>query len=291
MTGHLIHIGYPKTGSMFLRRWFRMHPQLLYAEGGIAGFRNVYEIARSAAAPKKDILYRVTSSEALSTPHIFVGEQVVDYDRIKNLPVAQAEACNTLAALFPTAKVLIITRGFRSILLSSYSQFLRAGGRYRFEEFVQSAGPAQAWNYDFVISLYTRAFGESNVIVMPYEFLRDDAGRFVGTLADRLGLAPIAPDAGRINPSLSAIEMYWYPRLTRRVHALPIGNALKRLYVLGVRANRFRRVISVLQRFRRGSAVDDAAIDEQFVDSYRGKAESLRGNPLYGPYADEYLHR
>src|SRR5262249_37217403 len=42
MTGHLIHIGYPKTGSNFLRAWFAQHPQLAYADGGIAGFLDAY---------------------------------------------------------------------------------------------------------------------------------------------------------------------------------------------------------------------------------------------------------
>ena len=46
MTGHLIHIGYAKAGSSFLRSWFAQHPQLAYAEGGIAGFPDVHALVR-----------------------------------------------------------------------------------------------------------------------------------------------------------------------------------------------------------------------------------------------------
>jgi hypothetical protein len=50
MSRHLVHIGYPKAGSTYLQRWFASHPQLAYREGGIAGFPNVYALARDGAA-------------------------------------------------------------------------------------------------------------------------------------------------------------------------------------------------------------------------------------------------
>ena len=33
MIGHLIHIGYAKAGSTFLRSWFAQHPQLVLCGG------------------------------------------------------------------------------------------------------------------------------------------------------------------------------------------------------------------------------------------------------------------
>ena len=78
MTGHLIHIGYPKTGSNFLRRWFAAHPDLAYIEGGIGGFAGVLDIAREGVSPHPDAAYRVTSAEGLATPHANIGVDVVD---------------------------------------------------------------------------------------------------------------------------------------------------------------------------------------------------------------------
>ena len=105
MTGHLVHLGYPKTGSNFLRGWFLAHPQLAYADGGIAGFHNVYQIAQAGAAPRAGVLYRVTSCEGLATPHPSFGNAVFDYGRERPLPIAeaQAEVCRILASLFPNA--------------------------------------------------------------------------------------------------------------------------------------------------------------------------------------------
>src|SRR5688572_8511748 len=87
MTGHLIHIGYPKTGSNFLRRWFDAHPQLAYANDGIAGFTNVYEVARSGAALPTDVRYRVTSAEGLATPHPTFGDPVSEFDAPWPVPI------------------------------------------------------------------------------------------------------------------------------------------------------------------------------------------------------------
>src|SRR4051812_4316457 len=122
MVGHLVHIGYPKTGSNFLRRWFQRHPQLAYAEGGIAGFQSVYELAKPGGAQRPGVLYRVTSSESMATPHEHVGDPIGTYEMKGwgGLP-GQTAVCTTLAELFPAARVLIVTRGFRSMILSSYS--------------------------------------------------------------------------------------------------------------------------------------------------------------------------
>jgi hypothetical protein len=198
-----------------------------------------------------------------------------------------------LAELFPNALVLIVTRGFRAMILSSYSQYVRSGGDVDLADLIAmntNLSQLDPWNYDALIDLYTRAFGEANVIVMPYELLREDAGAFTRSLETRLGLAHLEMKADRVNASLSAVEMYWYPRFTRAVRALPIGSRLRRLYHRGAFANRFRRPIDMLQRVRPGRPVTADAIPDEIVNAYRGKAERLRANPLYAPYAADYLH-
>ena len=229
MTGHLIHIGYAKTGSNFLRRWFSDHPQLDFVDGGIAGFRDIYEISRRSAAPTDGILYRVSSSEALATPHPWVGLPAIDYDRIRadHMPAAQAEACATLAALFPNARVLLVTRGFRSMMMSAYSQYARSGGEDDLFALAEGGEGSNAWNYDHVIGLYRSAFGDG-LIVLPYELLRDDADAFVRELERRLGLSLCPAPELRLNSALSPEELSWYPRIARLVRKLPIGDRARR---------------------------------------------------------------
>jgi hypothetical protein len=288
VSGHLIHIGFPKTGSNFLRRWFREHPGLAFSDGGIAGYRDVYEIAREGVAPRRDVLYRVTSSESFTAPHRDSGREHYRVDDQIDPATGQKNICELLAALFPDAHVLIVTRGFRSMLLSSFSQYVRSGARVAFEEFVNDPLIEDPWDYDRVIGLYRSAFGTEKVIVMPYELLRDDADRFIRTLEERLGLSHHACAPDRLNTALSPAELYWYPRLTRIVQRLPIGARLKRAYLRVVFANRFGLAIAMLQRIRPGTPVTADAIPEQLIAAYRAKATTLRDNALYAAYAREY---
>jgi hypothetical protein len=288
MSGHLLHVGFPKTGSNFLRGWFRDHPQLAYSEGGIAGYHGVYEIAREGVAPRPEVRYRVTSSEEFTAPHRDTGREHYRLDDPLDPAVAQENACTLLASLFPNAHVLIVTRGFRSMIFSSFSQYVRTGAGVPFEEFVTHPLIERPWDYDRVIGIYRNAFGADKVLVMPYELLRDDVERFVRTLEERLGLAHCAAPPGRPNTALSPAEMYWYPRLTRLVQRLPIGSRLKRTFLRGIFRNRLRPAIALLQRVRPGTLVTEDAIPEQLIAAYRARARSLRENPLYAPYAREY---
>ena len=164
--GHLIHIGYAKTGSSLLRRWMAAHPQLRYADRGIAGFHNILEAVALSAAPSDGILFHVTSSEALAHPHVFADRDLVDYERVKRTSMAEAQAqvCSMLAAIFPTAHVLVVTRGFRSIILASYSQYVRSGGHAGLAEAFE--GGWEAWDYDHLIRLYSEAFGDRLIVML-----------------------------------------------------------------------------------------------------------------------------
>jgi hypothetical protein len=302
MTKHLIHIGYPKAGSTYLQRWFEAHPQLAYGEGSIAGFRDVYAIARAGATSNDAPLYRVTSFEGLSAPQGNAGQQFVSYSTAPaiDIPTAQLNVCTMMASLFPSATVLIVTRGFRSMILSSYSQFVRSGGdagladlgnvaigahgSTEHERLVQRA----PWDYDRVIGAYTDAFGAENVIVMPYELLRDDATQFTRVLSRHLGIEQIEGSRDRVNESLSPVEMYWYPRITRLVRRLR-SQRLFRLYIRAAFHNRLKGPIRILQRLRPGTPVTAATLPDAILEQFRGRAESLRDHPLYAPYLADYL--
>ena len=296
MTGHLIHIGYPKTGSNFLRRWFDEHPQLDYAEGGIASFRDVYEIVRRGAVEPTRARYRVTSAEGLATPQASFGVSITEHGTAawpRPMHETQADTARILSELFPNAKILIVTRGFRSAIFSMFSQFARTAGPGDLAQFcadLERAIPARldGWDYCWLIGLYERAFGADNVILLPWELLRDDATRFVGTLANRLDVEPLAPSRDRVNPSLSGEELYWYPRMSGVVRRL----GSKRLFGLWSRAafaSRLTPVVRMLQGLRPATPLTAADIPESLVNAYRGRADCLSVRPLYAPYAADYL--
>lgn len=291
-TRHLLHVGYPKAGSTFLQQWFSGHPQLAHHYGAIAGFRDMHAIAREGTLDHH-YRYRVTSNEELVAPRPDAGSAAVDYEHPREgvtLAVAQERVCAMLAALFPNATVLIVTRGFRSMILSSLSQYARSGGEADLRELLGHGQQREhAWHYDALIALYRRTFGDENVLVLPYELLRDDAEAFTRTLAGRLGIDPHPPSRERVNESLSPVEMVWYPRLTRIVRCVP-SRRLFDLYIRAALRNDLRLPIALLDRIRPVKPFTSGSIPEEVVARFRGCADSLRENPLYAPYAADYLH-
>ena len=298
MTRHLLHVGYPKAGSTFLQRWFDGHPQLAHTYGGIAGFRDMHAIAREGFT-RGEVLYRVTSNEEFSAPRPDAGSAAVDYEHPRELTIAasQERICSILSDVLPGSTVLIVTRGFRSMIFSSLSQYARSGGLRDLAVMVRTPPPQmqpdprkpEKWHYDHLIGLYRRAFGEENVIVMPYELLHDDADAFTRTLSTRLGIDSHPPLRERVNESLSPAEMYWYPRLTRFVRRIPSRRLFDR-YIRAALQNDLRRPIAWLHRLKPGTEFTPKSIPDELVSAFHGFAESLRGDPLYAPYAADYLH-
>lgn len=300
MIGHLIHIGFPKTGSNALRAWFRSHPQLEYADGGIAGFHNVFQLAKRGAVPRAGVRHYVTSAEHLSVPTANAGDPVhtVDRDGWVEIPQAQSAACDLLAGLFGSARILCVTRGFRSMVLSSYSQFVRAGGTLGLTEFCDSihANPSgNVWHYDRVLALYRHAFAPAQVRFMPYELLRDDPARFTRELEDWLGLDRSDVLPRRINTAVASEALVWYPRITRAVLAAPIGRGLRRLlyrwHLERTMSDGYRQPMRIAHALFPSAPIRAADIPGTCLDAFRGKADALREDPLYEPYADDYFHR
>jgi hypothetical protein len=290
MTRHLIHVGYPKAGSTYLQRWFERHPQIAYLEGGVAGYRSVYDIVTEAASPPPVApLWRVTSTEGLTAPVKSLGQWRAEAMHGRMAEIERA--CSSLAEMFPSATVAIVTRGFRSMILSSYSQYVRSGGTHTLEALMRhERGTDHPWNYDATISHYRARFGSENVIVLPYELLSETPARFLSELELRLGLEPTPAPADRINPSLSPAELAWYPRLAHAVNRLPlVGVRARRLLARATFRNRLSKPITVMQRLSPRPAVTAAMIDDDMLETFRSYADCLRDEPLYAPYSDDYL--
>ena len=291
MTGHLIHIGYPKTGSTFLQRWFKANPQLAYAVGALAGFPSVGYIVKEGATGPRRVSHRVTSEEGLSMPRSHPWQPPS-----LDLAEAQAEVCGMLAGLFPDARILLVTRGFRSMIRSVYAEWVRRGLDLGIADFcarmAETTG-GDLLDYDHLISLYQQAFGADRLLILPYELLRDDPVAFIRELERWLGLDHFPPDPARVNPAISAHELYWFPRIARVARSLPVPGGLKRrlrdnYHVLAEKL-RLRRGLRLIGRFRPDLRVTEETIPDDYVEACRGKAERLRGLALFEPYAEDYL--
>lgn len=315
MKGHLIHIGFPKTGSTFLQHWFEKHPQLLYAPGGLGGFYNVYDISRHACQNSVEYLYHVTSDESLVNPAFSTGTIPVEFGRkmtppFLNSKLARSAVCSTLKSLYPNGKILFITRGFKGITDSGYSQYVKAGGVLDFKEHTERITAAfkdmsakntisEGMNFSLIISLYAEAFGKENMIVLPYELLRDDQNKFLSIIEETLGLTHSEEKIGRINQSLSPEELYWYPRISRlvsrisRFFGIRFYTIIYTWYVQKTLFNRFKKIIAILNKIKPGHLVIETDPNDAMWNYFRKyHAEDFSGKlrdfPVYTPYLADY---
>ena len=244
----------------------------------------------------------MTSAEAFTTPHTSVGRRRSTTIKFADISMADAQtrACELLAELFPAAHILIVTRGFRSMILSSYSGSMCAPAARLTGELCAGGaaarsrgGKAVALELRFSHRPLSMRFWRREGDRLPYEFLRDDPPAFFREITRRLGLIQIGVPVGRPNPSLSPIELAWYPRLARRVRALPLGERGGRKawewYVGVAVANGLRRPIALMQRLRPLRPVTDAPLRPERMQNFRGLATLLREEPVYRPYARDYL--
>ncbi|TMJ18003.1 MAG: sulfotransferase [Alphaproteobacteria bacterium] len=263
---HLIHIGYAKTGSTLLQGW--------------------------SALGEADPRLRVTSCETISSPLPRDGGFLVDYEGLSLLDVEAAplRACEAMHQLFPNAYVLIVTRGIASVILSSYSEYLRSSGHLDFLPFLSGAARRNPWNYDLLIARYRELFGADRVIVLPYELLRDDPQAFTRRIEDAFALDPHELPQAFANPSLSPAELAWYGRFNRFVGAQKqtgrVRRALAARYALALTAGRFRWLAALLQRLRPRPSLP--ILTEELLRPFAGGTAGLRADPIYAPFLADY---
>jgi hypothetical protein len=301
MPRHLIHVGFPKCGSTALQEWFAANPAMTFAWNGLAGHSGVAELSRCGARPEDPRPWHVTSFELLVAPR--VNESGPDISAGGPMADRRRRVCELLRELFGEATILIVTRGFRTLHASVYSQYVRAGGTLSLRELMSgasastsSAPPVEEYfDYDEAIALYESVFRPEHVIVMPYELLREDPSGFIATLEERLGLECSGTVPPWVNQSLTGAELVWYPRFARAMAGVsprlgPLGRRLPDRYRARVRGGRLRRPASVLARLTREDGFDPSkAVPAEALERCRGRAALLVDRPEYASYRAEYL--
>jgi hypothetical protein len=199
----LIHVGYHKTGSSWLQKY------LFSAKAG-AGFTafakgrdgpinelivspNALDFDPAAARRRfEDLIDRATDSGRRA---------VVSSERLSGHPLSggydSKELAERLAEVFPDGRVLIVIREQREMMLSTYRQYVRAGGTWSLRRFLDPPVDTRVrvplfdaghFAYHRLISTYQRLFGTERVLVLPYEWFRSEPRVFVSAIAGFAGV-------------------------------------------------------------------------------------------------------
>lgn len=194
----LIHIGYHKTASTWLQReLFTSKSQIFEPfskkEIGISELGN-HIIEKSISKYSHSIIDKelktaianILQKKRHQTNKLFV----LSDENLSGNPIRMDNRNKQIALLlkqlFSKAKILIVIREQKSIINSLYFQYLSRGGSVGIRQFLAGNNPKQIYklnpshyNYDIVVSEYFDLFGRKNVLVLPYEMLKDKPECFI----------------------------------------------------------------------------------------------------------------
>jgi len=197
VTPVLVHIGYHKTATKWLRgglfcndaagyRWLGKAP----ASPAVNNLIFARPLDFDAAAIRGEFEPLFADAEAAGLL------PVVCFGRLSGHPFSGGYDSKLIADrlkdVLPEARILIVIREQRSMIVSTYKQYVKGGGVCTLEHFLEPA-TERGWRvpsfdyrhfeYDRLIAHYYRLYGKESVLVLPYERLVADARDFVATIA------------------------------------------------------------------------------------------------------------
>ena len=194
--GPLVHIGLHKTGSSLLQRALFSEPTLGFIQPTHkAELLNNAFVLRDPGEPADpvtvDALYR-WRDEAMTQGKVLA----LSHERLSGYPASggydQLEIASRIREVFPNARVLIVIREQRSVLLSMYLQSISDGSSLSLKRFLSPPEPHirrqpgfrfSFYEYDKLIRHYISLFGRGQVKVLPYEWLTACPDKFAQELS------------------------------------------------------------------------------------------------------------
>jgi sulfotransferase family protein len=195
MTPILVHIGYHKTATKWLRAMLFRDASAGYQWLGkgddhpVNRLITVRPLEFDAAAIRRELQPSIDDAVAAELV------PVVCFGRLSGHPFSggydSKEIADRLKQVLPEGRVLIVVREQRSMIVSTYKQYVKAGGSAKLDQFLNR--PYQDWRvptFDFahfeyhrLIGYYRALYGPEAVLALPYERLIEDGRGFIEEIA------------------------------------------------------------------------------------------------------------
>lgn len=233
MTNRVVfaHIGIHKTATTWLQRdVFPQHPELWVATVGTRPARipklikQLWMINELSFNPDEWHQEFTTLLNEHVPPERIVGLSAENLSGHGMTGARSAYLTQRLATLFPQLKIILVLRHPVQYVKSIYTQYVIEGGTKSLGVFLcDSTIPGRALvqrlDYQGLIRLYQQTFGKQNVLVLPYEWLRESPTDYLNAMWAFIGVSPFDDTAisqRKQNPSLS-IPSLWLTRMATQL--------------------------------------------------------------------------
>ncbi|NET58051.1 MAG: sulfotransferase [Symploca sp. SIO2E6] len=183
----LIHIGLPKTASTWLQQVIFNNEELGFlapwgSQSGEAIEQFVITDGFHFSAESAFKVFEPGLQEAAKRSMVpLISHESLAGNQIKGAYYGK-EVADRIHAVFPEARILLLIREQKSMVLSSYREHIKMGGITTLEKFI-GAGPKKPGfgplcrlaylEYDLLIAYYQKLFGVDNILVLPFELLKE----------------------------------------------------------------------------------------------------------------------
>lgn len=294
MNNILLHIGYPKAGSSFLGDWFHKHPDIIFRDFSIGGFYNTHQLME-AALNKVDDANKIRIVRDMR----FTAPNTENFKNINEIETAQKNIAYTLHSLFPNAKVLIVTRGYESVIKANYSQYIKEGGIFSFNKLIEKHKNSKwlPYNYSYIIDLYSKLFDKKNILILPFEMLKKEPNNFLIKIESFLKINHFDYITKVINPSLTPNSIEFVRKINKCIYYFlfiygPFQKLAYKLYIRFIKRyntkswnNYFIKTIATLFN----SSKTHYIIPVETLNKFSEFSKSLKDNTNYFDLKNEYF--
>ncbi len=197
-----IHIGYPKTGTTYLQKYFSsVHSEKINYIGQRKIWDTLHKICyQDEFSYSEQVAYTEISLHLKDTINIISFESLVG--NVFHKQVNAKLIADRIKSLFPQAKIIITIRNQKKWLYSIYKQYIHEGGTISLNSFFNydETGFNSSWelddqrfnvncfSYDKLINYYKSIFGFDNVKVLLFEEFLTDKKVYINRLNQFLKL-------------------------------------------------------------------------------------------------------
>jgi len=217
----IIHIGYPKTGTTWFQQKFYPtieNVRFISREELIENLINI-DVFSFNPSTARGIFEQLSDGKVMIIcEELLVGGLDIGF----GIGEFIKEVANRIKKTFPEGEIVIFIRNQEQMILSAYSQYIKAGGTFSLSSYVNSQTRFKAFfknhhlfnlkffEYDRIIELYVSLFGRDKVHIFLYEDFAINPEQFIDNYCSEMGIEKnsISNMSMVMNPRLSNISMF-----------------------------------------------------------------------------------